>query len=70
MLEIASGFGDHILAYAERHPDTVFWPTECNDFLVDEISRQVTQSACRNVRQPIKLDVTSSVLTCSADTSR
>jgi tRNA G46 methylase TrmB len=57
VLEIASGFGDHILSYAKNHPDTTFQPTECNEYLVNQLRKRVTEANLPNVSQPLKLDV-------------
>ena len=57
VLEIASGFGDHILAYAEHFPNIQFRPTECNEYLVEKLRDRIRDSGLKNVLGPMKLDV-------------
>lgn len=57
MLEIASGFGDHVIAYASALPDVEFWPTECNEYLVSKLEEKVGESGAGNVRKARKLDI-------------
>jgi len=57
VLEIASGFGDHIIAYAGALPDVEFWGTECNDYLVSRLNEKISGSGAGNVRKARKLDI-------------
>jgi hypothetical protein len=55
VLEIASGFGAHLRAYAENYPAITFQPTECDDYLCREIVDET--NGLSNVVQPRVLDV-------------
>ncbi|CAD6566235.1 MAG: hypothetical protein CYPHOPRED_000529 [Cyphobasidiales sp. Tagirdzhanova-0007] len=57
VLEVASGFGDHLLAYAEVAPKVEFWPTECNHYLVSKLQERFSKTSKRNVKSPRELDV-------------
>lgn len=57
VLEIASGFGDHILAYAREHPSVHFQPTEYDNYLVSELTKKIDDAGLPNVSRPIKLNV-------------
>lgn len=61
VLEIASGFGDHILAYAREHPTVTFQATECDEYLVSKLSEKIQQAALPNVLPAAKLDVLDSM---------
>ncbi|KAK9894334.1 hypothetical protein P389DRAFT_94978 [Cystobasidium minutum MCA 4210] len=57
VLELASGFGDHVLAYAREHPTVTFRATECDEYLVSKLSEKINEASLPNVLQPTKLDV-------------
>lgn len=62
ILEIASGFGDHILAYAREYPNISFQPTEYDNYLVAELTTKVQSAGLSNVQSPKKVDVSNSKL--------
>ncbi|CCG83037.1 protein of unknown function [Taphrina deformans PYCC 5710] len=53
ILEIASGFGDHVRVFAGRHPEMTFQPTEAQRECLETLS-QIRQA---NVLPPRKLNV-------------
>lgn len=57
VLEIASGFGQHIIAYAREHPNVTFQATECDDYLVSRLSENIKKASLSNLLPPRKLDV-------------
>lgn len=46
ILEIASGFGEHIKEFAKRHHDIQFQPTEAQEECLDVLSRLDTGNIC------------------------
>lgn len=70
VLEIASGFGDHILAYAREYPKVSFQPTEYDEYLVGELSKKIEDAGLSNVLMPKKLDVTDSELSYGGNMTR
>lgn len=56
VLEIASGFLDHSIAYARQHPDVQFWPTECNVYLVSKLEEARLRAHLKNIQPATKLD--------------
>lgn len=57
ILEIASGFGDHIVAYAREHPNISFQPTEYDEYLVAELQKKIKETGLPNVQSPRRLNV-------------
>ena len=57
VLEIASGFGDHMLAYARTHREIDYWPTECNEYLVVELHKRILKHGTSNIKTPRVLDI-------------
>ena len=53
ILEVASGFGDHITVFAQRHPDIHFQPSEAQP----ECLEKLVALDLPNVPAPIKLNV-------------
>jgi hypothetical protein len=55
--EIASGPGQHIIYFAENHPQLRWQPTEPDDDLRDSIVKNIELSQSSNILPPIKLNV-------------
>ncbi|MFY0662642.1 MAG: DUF938 domain-containing protein [Shimia sp.] len=58
-LEIASGTGQHVVAYAQAFPDTHWQPTEIDTNRITSIAAYLSEAALPNVQAPILLDATS-----------
>lgn len=58
-LEIASGTGQHAVWFAAAMKDWEWQPTDADAGMLPVIASRIAQSGCRNVRQPVVLDVTS-----------
>lgn len=60
VLEIASGFGDHIMAYADCAPNVNFQPTEYDDYLVHEINTKLSsRTKQQNIRPAYRFNLLS-----------
>lgn len=57
LLEVASGYGQHAVYFAERTPSWTFIPSDVSRENVDVIAARLTASALTNVRPPQLLDV-------------
>ncbi len=57
-LEIASGTGEHAIAYARAFPGVVWQPTDVSDARLDSIDAWRAQAGLRNMRLAQYLDVT------------
>ncbi len=57
-MEIASGTGQHIVAYAKAYPTVTWQPTEVAEDRITSIAAYVTEAALANVLIPILLDAT------------
>jgi SAM-dependent methyltransferase len=57
-LEIGSGTGQHIVAFARKTPRLTWWPSDILDAHLRSIEAWTTQAALRNLRQPQILDLT------------
>jgi hypothetical protein len=51
VLEVASGFGDHVAHFASEYPDVVFYPSEAQPELIDEIKKVSVKFT--NVHDPL-----------------
>lgn len=58
-LEIASGTGQHVVAYAQAYSGTQWQPTEVDTDRISSISAYLAEAALPNVSTPILLDATS-----------
>jgi len=57
-LEIASGTGQHVVAYAQAFPGTQWQPTEVDPNRITSIAAYLAEAALTNVQAPILLDAT------------
>ncbi|SMP18322.1 DUF938 domain-containing protein [Shimia sagamensis] len=57
-LEIASGTGQHVVAYAQAYPDTQWQPTEIALDRINSIATYLAEASLPNVQAPIQLDAT------------
>ena len=55
-LELASGTGQHIAAFAAAHPGLDWQPTDVNPGNLASIRAWATDAACPNLRAPVLLD--------------
>lgn len=53
VLEVASGFGDHVAYFAKLYPEVTFYPSEAQPELIDEIKKNIT--GITNVHDPLDL---------------
>ncbi|KAJ8925939.1 hypothetical protein NQ315_009791 [Exocentrus adspersus] len=58
VLEIASGTGQHISYFASHFPRLVFQPSEYETFLFDSIKAYARDTPTKNVKDPVRIDVT------------
>ncbi len=56
VLEIGSGTGQHAVAFAERWPSIMWWPTDLNDKHLRSIAAWRDHTKLGNVKAPIRLD--------------
>lgn len=57
-LELASGTGQHVVAFAKRMPQLVWQPTEVDPERLDSIAAYTSGSGLSNVLKPRRLDAT------------
>ena len=68
VLEVASGFGDHLAHLASEYPDVVFYPSEAQTELIDEIKK--VSAKFTNVHDPLDVllgHTTSVNINCDID---
>jgi len=58
VLEIASGTGQHVVHFAEAHPDLTWQPSDPDPELRESIALRVSEERATNINPPIDLDVT------------
>ena len=58
VLEIASGSGQHIAAFAQQLPDLTWQPSEPNPRNRESIRAYLDESGLKNVLAPLEIDVT------------
>ena len=59
VLEIASGTGEHAVAFAARFPSLEWQPTDADSESVEWIRRRVEETGLANVRDPLLVDAAS-----------
>ncbi|KAK9475527.1 uncharacterized protein V1510DRAFT_53449 [Dipodascopsis tothii] len=59
VLEVASGFGEHIVHFAGLHPDTMFHPTEAQTECIEAIGDLCSTNGLRNLVSPLRLNARS-----------
>jgi hypothetical protein len=57
VLEIASGSGQHAAYFAAQLPALEWQPSDCDDDNLASIRAWVQESACPNLRPPLRIDV-------------
>jgi len=57
VLELGSGTGQHVVAFARRAPEIVWWPSDCDQTHVRSIAAWRRQAQLGNVREPLRIDV-------------
>ena len=60
IVEIGSGSGQHVHAYAEAMPDLVWWPTDISPRHLESIDAWRAQSEAQNLMPPVALDASAS----------
>jgi SAM-dependent methyltransferase len=56
VLEVGSGTGQHIVEFARRAPDIVWWPTDIDPEYLDSIEAWRRHARLPNVRAPVRID--------------
>jgi SAM-dependent methyltransferase len=56
VLEIGSGTGQHVVEYARRLPDLIWWPSDINEHHLRSIDAWRAHAALANVKPPVRLD--------------
>lgn len=57
VLEIGSGTGQHVVAFAQASPDITWWPSDANDKHLHSIEAWRLHAQCANVRPPMRIDI-------------
>jgi len=57
VLELGSGTGQHIVAFARQHPDLVWWPSDVHDQHLASIEAWRAHAALGNIRPPQRIDL-------------
>lgn len=58
VVEVGSGTGQHVVAFAERSPDITWWPSDLNAAHLTSIEAWRLHSGLANVRSPLRIDLT------------
>ena len=57
VLEIGSGTGEHVVAYAARSPTVTWWPSDVHPRHLASIAAWRAQAGLANVRAPLRVDL-------------
>jgi SAM-dependent methyltransferase len=57
VLETGSGTGQHVIDFARRSPDVMWWPSDFNDAHLKSISAWRAHARLANVRPPLRIDL-------------
>jgi SAM-dependent methyltransferase len=57
VLEAGSGTGQHVVHFASRSPQIVWWPSDFNDAHLKSISAWRAHAQLANVRAPLRIDL-------------
>ncbi len=57
VVEVGSGTGQHVIAFARAHPDIVWWPSDPNPRHLKSIDAWRAHAALGNVRAPMPIDL-------------
>jgi SAM-dependent methyltransferase len=58
VLEVGSGTGQHVVAFAGETPGIVWWPSDSNDKHLASIEAWRRHAALANIRPPLRFDLT------------
>ena len=56
-VEAGSGTGQHVVHFASRTPDIIWWPSDLNEAHLRSIEAWRTHSALPNIRPPLRIDL-------------
>ncbi|KAK9759266.1 Protein of unknown function (DUF938) [Popillia japonica] len=68
VLEIGSGTGQHISYFANFFPHLKFQPSEYDEYLFNSIEAYAQEVPTKNVRKPVKIDITTDSKTWNLET--
>jgi SAM-dependent methyltransferase len=57
VIEVGSGTGQHVVYFARKTPDLVWWPSDLNQRHIRSIEAWRTFSGLENVRPPLRIDL-------------
>jgi hypothetical protein len=57
VLEVGSGTGEHVIAYARRSPDVTWWPSDVNPRHLASIAAWRAHAQLANIAAPARLDL-------------
>lgn len=57
VVEVGSGTGQHVVYFARKTPDLVWWPSDLNQRHVKSIEAWRVHSGLQNVRPPLRIDL-------------
>lgn len=57
VLEVGSGTGQHVVHFAERSPDIVWWPSDYNQKHLASIAAWRAYADLANIRAPLRIDL-------------
>src|SRR5262245_6876026 len=57
VLEVGSGTGQHVVAYAARSPDVTWWPSDLHPRHLSSISAWRAHAGLTNVQAPLRIDL-------------
>lgn len=57
VVEAGSGTGQHVVNFARRTPQIVWWPSDLNDQHLRSISAWRTHTQLTNIREPMRIDL-------------
>lgn len=57
VLEFGSGTGQHVVAYGQRSPGLVWWPSDVNEHHLRSIAAWRAQAQPANVQMPLRIDL-------------
>src|ERR1700730_15559114 len=57
IVEAGSGTGQHVVEYARRTPQLVWWPSDLNDRHLASIRAWRSHAQLANVREPMRIDL-------------
>lgn len=58
VVEVGSGTGQHVVAFAGRMPGLMWWPSDLNDNHLKSIAAWRSHANLANIRPPLRIDLT------------